>query len=87
MIPSYLVALVPTLALACGVMLAIETVARYTESQGEAMIINMFGIPFDATSADDMADRGRSDRRRLSRRAHDLAAYRGGLGPRRHRGP
>lgn len=29
-IPSYLVAIVPTLALACGVILTIETVARYS---------------------------------------------------------
>jgi branched-chain amino acid transport system permease protein len=48
-IPSYLVALIPTLALAFGVILAIETVARYTESQGEGNVINLLGIPFDAT--------------------------------------
>lgn len=48
-IPSYLVAAIPTLALATGVTLAIETVARYTESEGESNIINMFGIPLDAT--------------------------------------
>ena len=40
-IPSYLVAIVPTLALACGVILTIETVARY--SGGDP--IDLFGIP------------------------------------------
>ncbi len=48
-IPSYLVAALPTLALALGVILSIETVARYTASQGEGNIINLLGVPFDAT--------------------------------------
>src|ERR1700754_919888 len=48
-IPSYLVAAIPTLALAVGVTLAIETVARYTESQGEGNVINLLGLPLDAT--------------------------------------
>jgi branched-chain amino acid transport system permease protein len=48
-IPSYLVAALPTLALALGVILAIETVARYAASQGEGTIINLLGIAFDAT--------------------------------------
>ncbi len=48
-IPSYLVAALPTLALALGVILSIETVARYTASQGEGNIINLVGIAFDAT--------------------------------------
>jgi len=45
-IPSYLVAIVPTLALACGVILTIETVARY--SGGET--INLLGIGFKPQS-------------------------------------
>ncbi|TYL93556.1 branched-chain amino acid ABC transporter permease [Bradyrhizobium rifense] len=45
-IPSYFVAIVPTIALACGVILAIETVARF--SGGDA--INLFGIAFNPTS-------------------------------------
>lgn len=45
-IPSYLVAIVPTVALACGVILTIETVARF--SGGDA--INLFGIAFNPTS-------------------------------------
>ena len=49
-IPSYLVAAVPTLVLALGVILSIETVARYTASEGEGNIINLLGIPFNATA-------------------------------------
>ena len=49
-IPSYLVAALPTLALALGVILAIETVARYTASEGESNVINLLGVPFDATA-------------------------------------
>lgn len=45
-IPSYLVAIVPTVALACGVILTIETVARF--AGGDA--INLFGIAFNPTS-------------------------------------
>lgn len=45
-IPSYLVAIVPTIALACGAILTIETVARF--SGGDA--INLFGIAFNPTS-------------------------------------
>ena len=48
-IPSYLVATVPTLALALGIILSIETVARYTASQGEGNTINLLGASFDAT--------------------------------------
>ena len=49
-IPSYLLSLIPTLALAFGVVLAIETVAHYTESEGRGNFINLFGLPFDSTS-------------------------------------
>jgi branched-chain amino acid transport system permease protein len=49
-IPSYLVAALPTLALALGVILAIETVARYTASEGGGNTINLLGIPFVATA-------------------------------------
>jgi branched-chain amino acid transport system permease protein len=48
-IPSYLVAALPTLALALGVILSIETVARYTASEGGGNIINLLGVSFDAT--------------------------------------
>src|SRR6201999_3850716 len=42
-IPSYLVAALPTLALACGVIRAIETLARYSSSGGEGNIVNLLG--------------------------------------------
>jgi branched-chain amino acid transport system permease protein len=45
-IPSYLVAIVPTVALACGVILGIESIARY--STGDP--IHLFGIPFAPSS-------------------------------------
>ena len=48
-IPSYLVAVLPTLLLALGVILAIETVARYAASEGEGNLINLLGLSFDAT--------------------------------------
>src|SRR6201994_2344024 len=47
-IPSYLVAVIPTLALAVGVTLSIETVARASASDGN--VINLLGIPFTAKS-------------------------------------
>ncbi|MGY3617540.1 branched-chain amino acid ABC transporter permease [Bradyrhizobium sp. USDA 10063] len=49
-IPSYLVAALPTLALACGVILVIETVARYAASGGEGNIVKLLGIPFNTTA-------------------------------------
>ncbi|MDH2386192.1 branched-chain amino acid ABC transporter permease [Bradyrhizobium sp. CER78] len=45
-IPSYLVAVIPTLAFALGIILTIETVARF--SGGD--VINLLGIPFVATA-------------------------------------
>ncbi|WP_076865048.1 branched-chain amino acid ABC transporter permease [Bradyrhizobium mercantei] len=45
-IPSYLVAAIPTLAFALGIILTIETVARF--SGGD--VINLLGIPFVATA-------------------------------------
>jgi branched-chain amino acid transport system permease protein len=49
-IPSYLVAALPTLLLALGVILSIETVANYAANQGEGSVINLVGIPFNATA-------------------------------------
>lgn len=49
-IPSYLLAALPTLVFALGIILSIETVAHYTASEGEGNIINLFGVPFDATA-------------------------------------
>ncbi|MDE2377856.1 branched-chain amino acid ABC transporter permease [Bradyrhizobium sp.] len=47
-IPSYLVAIVPTVALACGVILTIETIARYPD--GERNPVNLFGVAFNPGS-------------------------------------
>jgi len=49
-IPSYLVAALPTLALALGVILSIETVARYTSIEGDGNVVNLLGVPFNATA-------------------------------------
>jgi len=48
-IPSYLAAVLPTLASALGVILAIESVARYAAG-GDGSVINLLGVPFDATA-------------------------------------
>src|ERR1700761_6922996 len=40
-IPSYLVALLPTLALALGIILSIETVARFGGSEGDGNVVNL----------------------------------------------
>jgi branched-chain amino acid transport system permease protein len=49
-IPSYLIALVPTVAMVTGIMLAIETVVHYTVNAGEGPHVKAFGIPFNAES-------------------------------------
>jgi branched-chain amino acid transport system permease protein len=49
-LPSYLVALVPTLAMIAGLTLSIETIVHYTENPSEASHIKAFGVGFDAAS-------------------------------------
>jgi branched-chain amino acid transport system permease protein len=49
-LPSYAVALVPTLAMVIGLMIAIECVVHYTVNSDENPNIRPFGIPFNATS-------------------------------------
>jgi len=49
-LPSYLVALVPTLAVVIGLMLAIESIVHHTVNAGEDPNIRAFGIPFNAAS-------------------------------------
>ena len=49
-IPPYLIAFVPTLALLIGLMLGIETIVHYTMSPHEDPNIKAFGIPFNAAS-------------------------------------
>ncbi len=49
-LPSYLVAFIPTLAMITGLMLIIETTVHFTVSPGEDSHIKAFGIPFDAAN-------------------------------------
>ena len=49
-LPSYLVAFVPTLAMIVGLMLAIETLVHYNVNSDEDPHIKAFGIPFNAAS-------------------------------------
>ncbi|WP_322513800.1 branched-chain amino acid ABC transporter permease [Rhodopseudomonas palustris] len=50
MLPSYLVAALPTLALVTGLMLMIETIVHYTVNPHEDPNRVAFGIPFNAAS-------------------------------------
>src|SRR6202161_4420238 len=47
-LPSYLVALVPTLAMIAGLILSIETIVHYTENPGDDSHIKAFGVNFAA---------------------------------------
>jgi branched-chain amino acid transport system permease protein len=49
-LPSYAVALVPTVAMIAGLMLAMETIVHYTVNPGDDPHIKAFGVSFDAAS-------------------------------------
>jgi len=49
-LPSYLIAFVPTLAMVAGLMLAIETIVHYTVNASDDPNTKAFGIQFDASS-------------------------------------
>jgi branched-chain amino acid transport system permease protein len=49
-LPSYLIALVPTLAMIAGLILAIETIVHFTTGHGADSHIKAFGVSFDAAS-------------------------------------
>lgn len=49
-LPSYLVALIPTVAMVTGLMLAIEITVFHTVHPGDDSHIRAFGIPFDAAN-------------------------------------
>jgi branched-chain amino acid transport system permease protein len=49
-LPSYLTALVPTLAMIAGLILSIETTVHYTVNPGDDPHIRAFGVSFDAAS-------------------------------------
>src|SRR3984885_1792952 len=50
-LPSYLIALVPTLAMLAGGILSLETTVHYTVNPGDDSHIKAFGVSFDAASA------------------------------------
>jgi len=49
-LPSYLVAFLPTLAMIAGLVLSVETIVHYTVNPGDDSHIKAFGVPFDAAS-------------------------------------
>jgi branched-chain amino acid transport system permease protein len=49
-LPSYLEALIPTLAMLAGLVLALETIVHYTVNPGDDPHIKAFGVSFDAAS-------------------------------------
>jgi branched-chain amino acid transport system permease protein len=49
-LPSYLIALVPTLAMIAGLILSVETTVHYTVNPGDDPHIRAFGVSFDAAS-------------------------------------
>ncbi len=49
-LPSYFVALPPTVAMIAGLVLAVETIVHYTVNPGDDSHIKAFGIAFDAAS-------------------------------------
>jgi branched-chain amino acid transport system permease protein len=49
-LPSYLIAFVPTLAMIAGLILAIETTVHFTVNPGDDSHIKAFGVNFDAAS-------------------------------------
>jgi len=50
LLPSYLIALLPTLAMLAGLVLSIETIVHYTVNPGDDSHIKAFGVGFDAAS-------------------------------------
>ena len=49
-LPYYLIALIPTLALVVGLVLAIETIVHHSVNPGEDPNIKAFGMSFNASS-------------------------------------
>jgi branched-chain amino acid transport system permease protein len=49
-LPSYLIAFVPTLAMIAGLILSIETIVHFTVNPGDDSHIKAFGVSFDAAS-------------------------------------
>jgi branched-chain amino acid transport system permease protein len=49
-LPAYLVAIVPTILFACGVILTIEILAAYSQGNAASATIRLFRIPFEAAN-------------------------------------
>jgi branched-chain amino acid transport system permease protein len=49
-LPSYVIALAPTLAMIAGFILSVETIVHYTVNPGDDPHIKAFGVSFDAAS-------------------------------------
>jgi branched-chain amino acid transport system permease protein len=49
-LPSYLIATAPTLAMIAGLILSLETIVHYTVNPGDDSHIKAFGVNFDAAS-------------------------------------
>src|SRR5664279_6600979 len=49
-LPWYAIALVPTLAMVTGLMIAIESIVHYTTNPSDDPNIKAFGLPFNAAS-------------------------------------
>jgi branched-chain amino acid transport system permease protein len=49
-LPSYFIALAPTVAMIAGLVLAVEIIVHYTVNPGDDSHIKAFGLPFDAAS-------------------------------------
>jgi branched-chain amino acid transport system permease protein len=49
-VPSYLIAFIPTFAMIVGLILIIETVVHFSVNPGDDSHIRAFGVPFDAAS-------------------------------------
>ena len=49
-LPAYLIAVVPTILFACGVILTIEVLAAYSQGNAASSTIHIFRIPFEAAN-------------------------------------
>ncbi len=85
-LPSYLVALLPTLAMIAGLVLSIETIVHYTVNPGDDSHIKAFGVGFDAASPVIWGAGRHPPGRRFPGGAQDLGLDRPCLGPCRHGG-
>ena len=79
-LPSYLVAFVPTLAMVAGLMLAIETIVHYTVNSGDDPHTKAFGVPLRCGQPDHLGAGGGTSHRRIFPGAQNLDPGRAGMG-------